>query len=362
MNELIRIIDADTNRACEGMRVLSDVARFVLNNASLAERAGALRRAIRDIASAKMGRGEQHLLDARNVDGDPDKDTTGERARSRGRLVDTVAASARRTQEALRSLEEFSAPLFGDAAAEYARLRFECYNLHAEIALALREKLKLDLLDFDLYLVVGSQDVPDEERLFEVVMGALKGGVGAVQLREKVGTKRRLLEIARRMRDVVKQAGAAFIVNDHVDVAAACDADGVHLGQDDLPLNEAKKMLPLSMIIGVSTHDLMQALAAQQGGADYINIGPIYATATKEIPRDPLGVKAFAGIAKHVRIPFTVMGGINEENVRNLVLAGAERIAVVSAIAADPDPAAATERLLQVIRTTKGERARSLST
>ena len=135
-----------------------------------------------------------------------------------------------------------------------------------------------------------------------------------------------------------------LVINDYVDLALACGADGVHLGQGDLPLEAARRIAP-ELLIGISTHNLDQALAAQNGGADYVNIGPIFPTKTKEKTSSPLTPRAIEEIAPHLQIPFTVMGGINESNLDSVLDAGARRIAVVTAVTLCPDIPAAVRRL-----------------
>ena len=139
-----------------------------------------------------------------------------------------------------------------------------------------------------------------------------------------------------------------MIINDYLDIALEIKADGVHLGQEDLPVETARKLAP-KMIIGVSTHNLDEALAAERGGATYINIGPIFKTQTKAM--QPIGIEAIKTITPKIRIPFTVMGGINLDNINQVLKAGATKIAVVSAITASLDPRLTTKRLIDIILT-----------
>lgn len=183
----------------------------------------------------------------------------------------------------------------------------------------------------------------------EVLTGIIAGGARIVQLREKDLTKRDFYGLARRFREVTERDGVLLIVNDHLDIALACGADGVHLGQDDLPLSAARTLAP-DLIIGVSTHDLDQALAAQAGGADYVNIGPIFPTGTKKVATPPRTPAAIREVAPHLRIPFTVMGGINQGNIGLVLAAGARKIAVVTAVTRAPDIAATVRELRGLIR------------
>lgn len=183
----------------------------------------------------------------------------------------------------------------------------------------------------------------------EVLDGIIAGGARIVQLREKQLSKRDLFEQARRFRVATERHGMLLIINDHLDIALACGADGVHLGQDDLPLAAARRLAP-DLIIGVSTHDLAQALAAQAGGADYVNIGPIFPTGTKTVATPPRTPAAIREVAPHLTVPFTVMGGINRDNIGQVLDAGARRVAVVTAVTKAPDIAAAVRELRGLIR------------
>jgi thiamine-phosphate pyrophosphorylase len=182
----------------------------------------------------------------------------------------------------------------------------------------------------------------------EVLAGIIAGDARIVQLREKDLSKREFYAMACRFREDTERAGVLLIINDHLDVALACGADGVHLGQDDLPLTAARKLAP-ELIIGFSTHNLNEALAAQANGADYVNIGPVFPTGTKQVPTLPLGTQAIGAIAPRLTVPFTVMGGINRGNIGQVLAAGARKIAVVTAVTKAPDIAAAVRELISCI-------------
>lgn len=194
-----------------------------------------------------------------------------------------------------------------------------------------------------LYLVTSAEVSRGRTTLF-VVEQALKGGVRLVQLREKHLSTRALVELAVQVKARCDKAGALFLINDRLDVALAVDADGVHLGQDDLPAREARRLAP-DMIIGVSTHGPEEAVKAEQDGASYINIGPLFPTRTKAWTDDFLGLQGLLDVSDAVGLPFSVMGGIRAAHIPDLVEAGAETVAVISAVTAAEDPAAAAERL-----------------
>jgi len=201
---------------------------------------------------------------------------------------------------------------------------------------------KIDLYPVtDQALSLGRTDL-------EVLDGLIAGGAKIVQLREKHLSKKDLYSLALKFRERTASAGMLLIINDHIDIALSCGADGVHLGQDDLPLEAAREIAP-DLVIGVSTHNLEEVLLAQKQGADYINIGPIFATQTKEVSVVPLGPEAIEKIAPTINIPFTVMGGINSSNIDKVLQAGARRVAVVTAVTKAPNIEQAVRGLRETI-------------
>jgi thiamine-phosphate pyrophosphorylase len=187
----------------------------------------------------------------------------------------------------------------------------------------------------DLYPVISSEFTLGRP-VVEIFAAAARGGVRLIQLREKNRSKKELFGLGCACRAIADEYRVLLIINDHLDVALACGADGVHLGQDDLPVNAARELAG-ELIIGSSTHNLAEALAAEDAGADYINIGPIYATGTKSLPMPPLGVGMIGVVAAQVGLPFTVMGGIKARHIPELRAAGAKRIAMVTEVTQAPD-------------------------
>ncbi|MCK5849283.1 MAG: thiamine phosphate synthase [Kiritimatiellae bacterium] len=183
----------------------------------------------------------------------------------------------------------------------------------------------------------------------DIVKHALAGGVKLVQLREKNIPLQQLLDLAYEVRKLTSDAGALLIINDRLDVAQAVGADGVHLGQDDFPVADARRICP-DMIIGASSHNEEEAKIACADGASYVNIGPLFTTQTKEWNDDYLGLEGLQRISAVMTVPFTVMGGIKKRHIPDLVMAGARTIAVVSAITAVDDPCEAAKDLLSCIK------------
>ncbi len=207
-------------------------------------------------------------------------------------------------------------------------------------------------IEAGLYVVITEAFCGGRPAL-EVLDACLEGGVRLVQFREKALSGRELFLRAEAFRKRTSDAGALLIVDDRVDVALAVGADGVHLGQDDLPIAVARSLGP-ELILGSSSHDLDEALAAQAAGASYVNIGPIFATQTKTVASGVIGPAMIGVIAPHLRLPYTCMGGIKEHNVSEVLDYGARTIAVVTAVTAAPNPREAATRLLAIIHSTTG--------
>lgn len=208
-------------------------------------------------------------------------------------------------------------------------------------------------LDAGLYLVTSGA-VSRGRSTSEILRLALAGGVKLVQLREKDLPTREFVGLAREVRRLTSEAGALLIINDRIDIAMCVGADGVHLGQDDFPVGDARSLAP-DMVIGASSHSVVEARRACADGASYVNIGPLFPTSTKEWRGEFLGWEGLGEIAGAVTVPFTVMGGIKQEHIPRLVAAGARTIAVVTAVTAADDPAHAAAELLRSIRKARAE-------
>lgn len=201
---------------------------------------------------------------------------------------------------------------------------------------------------FDLYLVTDRQQT--QGRLLpDVVREAVQAGVPAVQLRERGLEARELLGLATTLRAITRQAGALLLINDRLDVALACGADGVHLPQDGIPPREARHLLGPDRLIGVSTHSLAEARRAEAGGADFIVLGPIYATPSKLSYGPPRGLEVLRVVTEQVRLPVLAIGGIKAGNVAEVLGAGAAGVALISAIIAATDVPAAARALRQAL-------------
>jgi thiamine-phosphate pyrophosphorylase len=211
-----------------------------------------------------------------------------------------------------------------------------------------KEARRLLFQQVDVYPVT-CEELSEGRSNLEVLEAVIRGGAKIIQLREKEYQKKDLYYLALKFREMTAKDGVLLIINDHVDIALGVQADGVHLGQDDLPLTVASQLAP-ELLIGASSHSLEQALQAVKDGADYVNIGPIFPTRTKEGVERVLGPEAISTISPHVEVPFTVMGGINEENIEQVLAQGARRVAMVTAITRAADIAKKVRSLQDKIR------------
>jgi thiamine-phosphate pyrophosphorylase len=207
-------------------------------------------------------------------------------------------------------------------------------------------------MDPSLYVILD-RGVARDRDLVDVLAAAVDGGCRLVQLREKEWPSGRLLPLAERLRARCAATGVTFIVNDRVDLALAVGADGVHLGQDDLPARVARQLLRPGMILGVSTHSVAQARAAQADGADYVAVGSMFATRSKA-DFELVGPDLLRKLRGEIRVPLIGIGGITPDNVQEVIRAGADGVAVISAVGAADDPRAASERFLGLIQAARG--------
>ena len=208
--------------------------------------------------------------------------------------------------------------------------------------------------DYSLYLVTD-RALARGRPTGDIVRAAVAGGVTCVQLREKDCGTRECLDEARKLLAILRPLGVPLIINDRVDVALAAGADGVHIGQQDLPLADVRRLAPAGWIVGVSAESVEDAIRAEQGGADYIGASPVFATPTKTDHAPPLGLDGLRSIRAAVKLPLVAIGGLHARNARDVVRAGADGLAVVSAIVAAADPRAAAVELRREIKAAKGE-------
>ena len=208
--------------------------------------------------------------------------------------------------------------------------------------------MKLQNIDYSLYLVTD-RGLARGRSTLDIIKAAVNGGVTCVQLREKDCSTLEFIEQALSIKDYLSTRGIPLIINDRLDVAQAVKADGIHLGQTDMPLDMARSIVEDSMIIGISAESLEDAVEAEKGGADYLGVSPIYATPTKTDTASPLGLKGLREIRAAVKIPLVGIGGLNRENAADVIRNGADGVAVVSALVAADAPEAAAAELNRLI-------------
>jgi thiamine-phosphate pyrophosphorylase len=339
---VMRILDASANRAAEGVRTLEEYARFVLEDRGLTEEAKSIRHELQ-LALAELPHRDR--LTARAVETDCGTTLTSDTERSREDLLAVVGAASGRVQEALRCIEEFSKPLGKTLSGKAKSLRYRAYSLAATLML-MRQRCER-LVDARLYLLIGTGDLTEEtfarrlEELFEA-------GVDLVQLRDKAADDFRLYRFSKIGAQTARRNGKLFIVNDRADIAVAAGAQGVHVGQEELPVEAVRRVVGSGLIIGVSTHDIDQVRRAIAAGADYIGCGPTFPSRTKSFANYP-GVEFLRQVAAQTKLPAYAIGGVSSTNVVEVVATGIHGIAVADAITGAEDPRSAAAELKRLL-------------
>lgn len=358
MDTAIRILDANLNRAREGLRVLEDVARFSLGRQDLCTRIKDLRHQVGHLVGQAMeinaAPDALRLLASRDTPGDVGTSVTTATEGARASLADVATAAAKRTQEALRSCEEAAKALGIDqAASTFERARYEAYELERLVVLAMgawRARRQ-----FSLCVLITESLCTGGRTWREVAAEAAKGGADCLQLREKAGAQGledgALLSRAREFVQIAHANGAAAFINDRADIAMLAGADGVHLGQSDLPIAGVRELVGGRLLVGVSTENLDQARSAIRAGADLCGVGPMFATTTKHKERivgaDYL--RAYMADEECGRVAHLAIGGITPEGARALAAVGCRGIAVSSYVCGADDPRAAAARLREAM-------------
>lgn len=332
----LRIVDANLNRALEALRVVEDTLRFALELEGLVAEVRSLRRELGRTLSPLQRR----LLTVRDVSGDVGIEKKG--APRHRNIRELFFANSSRVKEALRVLEEYMRFTDAKSSRRIAKLRYRFYEIERSAISALLPQNRL--AEALLYVIVSSKA---PKGAVETAYLAARGGADIIQLREKNLPDAEVIGIARKIRKNCDASGTLFIVNDRPDIAACVGADGVHLGQNDMPVRDARRVVGSDVIIGISVHSATQAREAQREGADYLGVGAVFLTQTKVKPL-VRGLKLPRSL-NEIRIPWFAIGGIDDKNLPLVLSAGARRVAISSYICNWGNPEEAARKVKKVL-------------
>ncbi len=343
---VLRIVDANLNRASEGLRVLEDIARFSACDEAAAMELRAMRHDLAEIARPL----DIELLTARDSLADVGRES-GVRVQGERTLLSSVRANAKRAAESLRVLEELArVPDTGTSitSSSAERLRYSVYDLEKRLAGRITRTHRVDTIR-GLYVVVDRQ-AAGSRSLEDLASEAIDGGAAVIQLRDKVGGCGDVYREAVKLNSLCCEKNVLFVVNDYADVAAVVGAGGLHIGQRDLPLAAVRKLLPIDTVVGVSCKSRDEARRAIDEGADYIAVGSMFPTSYKA-GHVLVGLELLGSVRKEAgATPLVAIGGIDLENVASVVQAGADAIAVISAVVMQHDVRGAAAEMVTAIR------------
>ena len=337
-NRIAQLIDANLDRAREGLRVMEDWCRFGLKRNDFSIQ-------LKDWRQQLGAHHHNIYRKARLTSEDPAMGVSHPLQQSRSTPEDIFIANSSRVQEALRVLEEFTRITDPTLSEVATRIRYETYEIEIKV---LNTKEGLDkrqiLKDCSLYLVTKNRT-----KLKEIVLQSLEAGVKIVQYREKILNDNEKVKQAKDLASLCKKYNSLFIVNDRIDIALAVDADGIHLGQEDMPTKIARKLLGSEKIIGRSTHCLEDIKKAEEEGCDYIGIGSIFPSETKK-KLNPIGIDYLRKGLDTTILPAFAIGGINSSNINELNQINNLRIAISNAIINADDPFTKTQELFKFLK------------
>jgi thiamine-phosphate pyrophosphorylase len=333
MTNIYRILDANFNRAREALRVIEDVVRFTYNSKEIAFTVKNMRNTLGKMSA----RFRAKLILARDVKADVGKDFD----RFFEAKKDALTANFKRFQEALRSIEDVSDDRYVSNLAR--KMRFDAYQLEKDISCIFYRMQKLR--DACLHVILTGKVA--SLSLEKVAQFVVKGGADIIQLREEGISDAKLFLIARKIRKIVRDK--LFIINNRVDIAKAVDADGVHLGRMDLPIESARKILGDEKIIGATTHSVGELKKVIKKMPDYVSVGPVFETTTKQGLK-PVGFSYLKDAIRISPVPVFCIGGINEKNIKELVRAGGRRVAICSGIISQRNIVGVTKKIKRLIR------------
>jgi thiamine-phosphate pyrophosphorylase len=340
--QILRIIDANCNRIGEGLRFLEDIARFLLDDAVLSQQLKTMRHNL----VTSLSQFGPALMSERNAETDVG---IGRGINHRHDISSLVTANARRVEEALRVIEELSKlPELSSTlhSKDFETARFNLYTIQRGLVSRLTRRQKIKQLS-GLYVVIDTLIIQPDHAI-DAAWKAIKGGAKVIQLRHKHHSRGELLGVAKKLAELCRKSGALFVVNDYLDIALASGADGIHIGQDDIPLSAARKELPVDCIIGLTALTVAQARKAEKEGADYVAVSSIFPSPTK-LDAKVVGLERLRQVKQAVSVPIVAIGGINVQNIGEVMAAGADAAAVISAVLSKKDIEAETHRLVKEI-------------
>ncbi|MEZ6093818.1 MAG: thiamine phosphate synthase [Pirellulaceae bacterium] len=338
----MRVIDAAINRANEGLRVIEDYARMILDDRHLTERLKRLRHRFTEVIAPFNH--EDRFLN-RDTENDVGTDVKTESEFQRESTHGVVQANMARVQQSLRTIEEYAKTLNVDVAKALEPLRYESYSLEKAL---LTTVLSLNNLNnAHLYVLVDGRK--DETEFRQLIQSLVAGGVDIIQLRDKNLSVREIATRARVLNEICRPQSVRWIMNDRADLCVALGADGVHLGQEDLTVAAARRIVGPAKLIGVSTHSIEQARQAVVDGANYIGVGPIFHSRTKSF-KQFVGTELAKQVATEIKLPAFAIGGINQENLNAVLKTGIGRVAIKGAIADSPNPTEIAQSFAQQLK------------
>jgi thiamine-phosphate pyrophosphorylase len=315
----LRIIDVNLNRLDESLKIIEDIARFHLESGNLLSRTRKIRRVFLDLKrslpmEAIIGARQSHLDLGRKAEFD---------SRTKKSTTATILSNLTRAREAARTIEETLKTIDTRLSSRMKEIRFQIYDIERDMVIQIEKRF-----DPFLHAIIDEQYL-QSRNIDWLVKTLANNGATMIQLRATQMSDRNFMWYATQVRSAIRGSDAKFIINNRLDIALACNAHGVHLGQDDIPLERAREIMGDMAIIGISAHNLTEARKAERAGADYLGVGAVFPTTTKANAR-VCGLQTLRRICRVVKIPIIGIGGVNDQNYSAILRAGAAGIAVAS--------------------------------
>lgn len=337
---VFRILDASINRASEGLRVVESYCRMVLGDVFLA---GELKSLRHDLSESCAEINAESRLRSRESELDVGRTIQTDTEYERADFESLIRSNMSRVQQATRTIEEFSKLSFATLAPAIEQIRYRAYTIEKAVFNTAFNRSRFE--NDHLYVLIDAcEERSGFQKMQKLVAELVAAEVDLIQLRDKALSDRELVKAGKLLGELTRATTTRWIMNDRVDLAVAARADGVHLGQDDLSVHEARAVLSSNQFVGVSTHSIEQVRQAVVDGADYIGVGPVFESQTKSF-ESFVGVELVKRVCEGVTLPAFAIGGINSENISKLVEVGCRRIAVSSAVCAASDRSLAAEKI-----------------